>query len=137
MLRAAMERGAANGPTYRIVVRGELDPRFALLFDGMDMSSASGSAATAGRSCSRRRRSLPSLFPRVMVASNDFANSLTIDNASSAHYTLQVITVVALDRDARSCCSTRAGRTTSSAHRPGGDEPAAEPVPDLRPQPEG
>ena len=31
-----------------------------------------------------------------MVASNDFANSLTIDNASSAHYTLKVMTVVAL-----------------------------------------
>ena len=37
-----------------------------------------------------------SLYPRVMVASNDFANSLTIDNASSAHYTLKVMTVVAL-----------------------------------------
>jgi cytochrome bd ubiquinol oxidase subunit II len=37
-----------------------------------------------------------SLYPRVMVASNDFANSLTIDNASSAHYTLKVMSVVAL-----------------------------------------
>ena len=37
-----------------------------------------------------------SLFPRVMVASNDFANSLTVDNASSAHYTLKVMSVVAL-----------------------------------------
>jgi cytochrome bd ubiquinol oxidase subunit II len=37
-----------------------------------------------------------SLYPRVMVASNDFANSLTVDNASSAHYTLKVMTVVAL-----------------------------------------
>ena len=37
-----------------------------------------------------------SLFPRVMVASNDFANSLTVDNASSAHYTLEVMSVVAL-----------------------------------------
>jgi len=36
------------------------------------------------------------LYPRVMVASNDFANSLTVDNASSAHYTLAVMTVVAL-----------------------------------------
>ena len=37
-----------------------------------------------------------SLYPRVMVASNDFANSLTVDNASSAHYTLKVMSVVAL-----------------------------------------
>ncbi len=37
-----------------------------------------------------------SLFPRVMVSSSDFSNSLTVDNASSAHYTLQVMTVVAL-----------------------------------------
>jgi cytochrome d ubiquinol oxidase subunit II len=37
-----------------------------------------------------------SLFPRVMVSSGDFANSLTIDNASSADYTLKVMTVVAL-----------------------------------------
>ncbi len=37
-----------------------------------------------------------SLYPRVMVASNDFANSLTVDNASSADYTLKVMSVVAL-----------------------------------------
>ena len=37
-----------------------------------------------------------SLYPRVMVSSTDFANSLTIDNASSAHYTLAVMSVVAL-----------------------------------------
>ena len=37
-----------------------------------------------------------SLYPRLMVASNDFANSLTVDNASSAHYTLAVMSVVAL-----------------------------------------
>jgi cytochrome bd ubiquinol oxidase subunit II len=37
-----------------------------------------------------------SLYPRVMVSSTDFANSLTIDNASSAHYTLEVMSVVAL-----------------------------------------
>ncbi len=37
-----------------------------------------------------------SLYPRVMVSSSDFANSLTVDNASSAHYTLAVMTVVAL-----------------------------------------
>jgi cytochrome d ubiquinol oxidase subunit II len=37
-----------------------------------------------------------SLYPRVMVSSPDFANSLTIQNASSAHYTLAVMSVVAL-----------------------------------------
>src|SRR5262245_24226656 len=36
------------------------------------------------------------LYPRVMVSSTDFANSLTVDNASSAHYTLKVMSYVAL-----------------------------------------
>jgi cytochrome bd ubiquinol oxidase subunit II len=35
------------------------------------------------------------LYPRVMVSSSDFANSLTVDGASSAHYTLVLMTVVA------------------------------------------
>jgi cytochrome d ubiquinol oxidase subunit II len=37
-----------------------------------------------------------SLYPRVLVSSPEFANSLTIENSASAHYTLVVITVVAL-----------------------------------------
>jgi cytochrome d ubiquinol oxidase subunit II len=37
-----------------------------------------------------------SLFPRVMVSSSDFANSLTVSSAASAHYTLAVMSVVAL-----------------------------------------
>jgi cytochrome d ubiquinol oxidase subunit II len=37
-----------------------------------------------------------SLYPRVIVSSPDFDNSLTVAGASSAHYTLKVITVVAL-----------------------------------------
>jgi cytochrome d ubiquinol oxidase subunit II len=37
-----------------------------------------------------------SLYPRVMVSSPDFANSLTVQNASSAHYTLAVMSVVAV-----------------------------------------
>ena len=37
-----------------------------------------------------------SLFPDVMPASNDAANSLTIDNASSTPYTLQVMTWTAV-----------------------------------------
>jgi len=36
------------------------------------------------------------LYPRVMVSSTDFGNSLTVDSASSAHYTLKVMSVVAL-----------------------------------------
>jgi cytochrome d ubiquinol oxidase subunit II len=37
-----------------------------------------------------------SLYPRVLVSSPDFANSLTIENASSTHYALAVMSVVAL-----------------------------------------
>jgi cytochrome d ubiquinol oxidase subunit II len=37
-----------------------------------------------------------SLYPRVMVSSTDFGNSLTVANASSAHYTLAVMSVVAV-----------------------------------------
>ncbi len=36
-----------------------------------------------------------SLYPRVMVSDPDFANSLTVENASSANYTLTVMTIVA------------------------------------------
>ena len=36
-----------------------------------------------------------SLYPRVLVSSPDFANSLTVDNASSSHYALAVMTIVA------------------------------------------
>jgi cytochrome d ubiquinol oxidase subunit II len=36
-----------------------------------------------------------SLYPRVMVSSPDFANSLTVQSTSSAHYSLAVMTVVA------------------------------------------
>jgi cytochrome d ubiquinol oxidase subunit II len=36
------------------------------------------------------------LYPRVMVSSSSFGNSLTVSNAASAHYMLVVMTVVAL-----------------------------------------
>jgi cytochrome bd ubiquinol oxidase subunit II len=36
------------------------------------------------------------LYPRVMVSSSSFGNSLTVTNAASVHYTLVVVTVVAL-----------------------------------------
>jgi cytochrome bd ubiquinol oxidase subunit II len=37
-----------------------------------------------------------SLFPRVMVSSTDFANSLTVSGAASPHYSLAVMSVVAV-----------------------------------------
>ena len=37
-----------------------------------------------------------SLYPRVLVSAPDFANSLTIESASSSHYALGVMSVVAL-----------------------------------------
>jgi cytochrome d ubiquinol oxidase subunit II len=37
-----------------------------------------------------------SLYPRVMVSSPDFQNSLTVDGTASSHYALAVMTVVAL-----------------------------------------
>jgi cytochrome d ubiquinol oxidase subunit II len=37
-----------------------------------------------------------SLYPRVMVSSPDFGNSLTVPGAASAHYTLAVMSIVAL-----------------------------------------
>jgi cytochrome bd ubiquinol oxidase subunit II len=37
-----------------------------------------------------------SLYPRVMVSDPDFGNSLTVENASSAHYSVTVMTVVAV-----------------------------------------
>ena len=40
-----MEKGA----TYRIVVRGELDSRFAYLFDGMQMERVEGTTVLTGR----------------------------------------------------------------------------------------
>jgi cytochrome d ubiquinol oxidase subunit II len=36
------------------------------------------------------------LYPRVLVSVPDFGNSLTISNAAAAHYSLEVVTVVAL-----------------------------------------
>jgi cytochrome d ubiquinol oxidase subunit II len=37
-----------------------------------------------------------SLYPRVLVSSPDFGNSLTVDGSSSSHYALTVMTVAAL-----------------------------------------
>jgi cytochrome d ubiquinol oxidase subunit II len=53
-------------------------------------------AMTAGAAVLWVATLFTSLYPRVMVSSTDFSNSLTVDNASSAHYTLAVMTVVAV-----------------------------------------
>jgi cytochrome d ubiquinol oxidase subunit II len=37
-----------------------------------------------------------SLYPRVMVSSTAFSNSLTVNGSASAHYTLAVMSVVAV-----------------------------------------
>jgi cytochrome d ubiquinol oxidase subunit II len=37
-----------------------------------------------------------SLYPRVMVSSPDFGNSLTVTDAASSHYALAVMSVVAV-----------------------------------------
>ena len=44
-----MERSAAKGAMYRIVVRGELDSRFAYLFNGMEMARVEGTTVLSGR----------------------------------------------------------------------------------------
>ena len=47
--RVAMKRGAVAGATYRIVIRGELDSRFAFLFDGMHMNRVEGTTVLTGK----------------------------------------------------------------------------------------
>ena len=65
-----------------------------------------------------------SLYPRVMVSSTDFANSLTVQSTASAHYTLAVMSVVAL------ICTPivllyQGWTYHVFRHRVGGDAPAA------------
>jgi cytochrome d ubiquinol oxidase subunit II len=68
-----------------------------------------------------------SLYPRVMVSSTDFANSLTVEDASSTHYALGVMTVVALI--VTPIVLLYQGWTYYVfRHRLGGDEQAADPV---------
>jgi cytochrome bd ubiquinol oxidase subunit II len=75
-----------------------------------------------------------SLYPRVMVSSPNFGNSLTVSNAASAHYTLAVLSVVALI--VTPVLLLYQGWTYRVFwHRLGGDEPASEPTPELRAQP--
>jgi hypothetical protein len=44
-----MESGATKEATYRLVVRGELDSRFAYLFGGMQMDRVEGTTVLAGK----------------------------------------------------------------------------------------
>jgi cytochrome bd ubiquinol oxidase subunit II len=76
-----------------------------------------------------------SLYPRVMVSDPSFGNSLTVDSASSAHYTLAVMSVVALI--ALPVILLYQGWTYHVfRQRLGGDESGEEPAPQLSAQPE-
>jgi cytochrome d ubiquinol oxidase subunit II len=75
-----------------------------------------------------------SLYPRVMVSSPNFDNSLTVSNAASAHYTLAVLSVVALIVTPV-VLLYQGWSYRVFWHRLGGDEPAPEPTPELRAQP--
>ena len=45
---AAMRRRSIKGATYKLVVRGELDDRFAYLFNGMQMRKVEGTTVLSG-----------------------------------------------------------------------------------------
>jgi cytochrome bd ubiquinol oxidase subunit II len=76
-----------------------------------------------------------SLYPRVMVSNPNFGNSLTVPGTASAHYTLAVMTVVALI--VTPIVLLYQGWTYRVfRHRLGGDEPAPDDGRELRPQPE-
>jgi hypothetical protein len=44
-----MKSREARGATYKLVVRGELDERFAYLFDGMQMERVGGRTVLSGK----------------------------------------------------------------------------------------
>jgi hypothetical protein len=44
-----MENGARGAATYKVVVRGELDDRFAYLFTGMQMQRVEGTTVLVGK----------------------------------------------------------------------------------------
>ena len=76
-----------------------------------------------------------SLYPRVMVSDPNFGNSLTVDSASSAHYTLAVMSVVAL-LSVPVVLLYQAWTYRVFRHRIGAEEPAEGPAPQLSTQPE-
>jgi cytochrome d ubiquinol oxidase subunit II len=76
-----------------------------------------------------------SLFPRVMVSSTKFGNSLTVSNSASAHYTLAVMSVVALVF-VPLVLLYQGWTYHVFRHRVGGDEAAASPAaPEPAPSP--
>jgi cytochrome d ubiquinol oxidase subunit II len=76
-----------------------------------------------------------SLYPRVMVSNPNFGNSLTVPGTASAHYSLAVMTVVALI--VTPIVLLYQGWTYRVfRHRLGGDEPVPDDGRELRPQPE-
>ena len=58
-----MERHAASGQNYRLVIRGELDKRFAYLFEGMRMEGKAGQTILTG--AVRDQAQLHGFFERV------------------------------------------------------------------------
>jgi cytochrome d ubiquinol oxidase subunit II len=76
-----------------------------------------------------------SLYPRVMVSDPTFGNSLTVDSAASAHYTLAVMSVVALIT-VPVILLYQGWTYRVFRHRVGGDEPGEEPAPQMSTQPE-
>ena len=44
-----MKSGAAKGASYKLVVRGELDDRFAYLFNGLEMERVGGTTVLSGQ----------------------------------------------------------------------------------------
>ena len=47
--RLVVESGATKGAMYKLVVRGELDSRFAYLFSGMEMRRVEGTTVLTGQ----------------------------------------------------------------------------------------
>ena len=74
------------------------------------------------------------LYPRVLVSSPHFENSLTISNAASGHYALQVMTVVALIF-LPMVLIYQAWTYHVFRARLGGERPASNPVEALAPKP--
>ena len=58
-----MERDAVRGHNYRLVIKGELDERFAYLFEGMRMERNAGETILTGRV--RDQAQLHGFFERV------------------------------------------------------------------------
>jgi hypothetical protein len=58
-----MQRGAAQGHNYRLVIKGELDERFAYLFEGMRMERGAGQTTLTG--AVRDQAQLHGFFERV------------------------------------------------------------------------